>query len=189
VWLSFLPAGLATSTVTKKLTGIEAFYQHVDDCLRVGCLDDALAAYDVDFLCSADALYEMLDPESERNPFRAGRSRWCVYTIFILLLYQGLRRGELLSLPVDVIKSDLERKAPEPRHWMTVRYNEYEDEGNDPRYDAPSIKNAPSVRQIPVSKPTALLVGEYVASYRGRPDHSFLVNSQKNTPLSHSDIP
>jgi hypothetical protein len=64
---------------------------------------------------------------------------------------------------------------------MSVRYNEYED---DPRYSKPSIKNAPSVRQLPVSEVVALIVREYVSNYRGRASHSFLLNSQKSVPMS-----
>ena len=52
-----------------------------------------------------EALYEMLDPESSSNPFHGLVSRWRVYTIFILLLHQGLRREDLLSFPVYVIKT------------------------------------------------------------------------------------
>ena len=64
---------------------------------------------------------------------------------------------------------------------MSVRYNEYED---DPRYSKPSIKNAPSIRQLPVSEVVALIVREYVSNYRGRVCHSFLLNSQKSVPMS-----
>lgn len=75
-----------------------------------------------------EALYEMLDPESSSNPFVGAASRWRVYTIFMLLLHQGLRRGELLSFPVDVIKSAFDRKQQQVRYWMDVRYNQYENE-------------------------------------------------------------
>jgi integrase len=261
--MSFLPADLAPSTLGKKLSQIEAFYQHADEALGIGRLDDALAELDVDAICSAleayfltlrsrpitpateerwqaarqfvaqtsqritrgslarerhdalsgrlmqiellnahlhvgrrrrperirslpseivEALYEMLDPESSINPFAGVASRWRVYTIFMLLLHQGLRRGELLSFPVDVIKSGYDQNRQQVRYWMTVRYNEYQAE--DPRYSKPSIKNAPSIRQIPVSKTTALLIQEYATNYRGKPDHSFLINSQKQSPLS-----
>ena len=267
VWASFLPADLAPSTIGKKLSQLEAFYQHTDETLGTGRLDDALAKIDVDTTCSAleayfltlrsravtpateerwqaalqfvtetvqrlsrgsptrehhdalsgrlmqiellnahlhvgirrrperirslpseivEALYEMLDPESSINPFRDGVSRWRVYTIFMLLLHQGLRRGELLSFPVDVIKSGFDQNRQQVRYWMTVRYNEYQNE--DPRYSKPSIKNAPSIRQIPVSKTTALLVQEYATNYRGKPDHSFLINSQKQSPLSTEGV-
>jgi integrase len=106
--------------------------------------------------------------------------------IFMLLLHQGLRRGELLTFPVDVIKSGFDRNRQQVRYWMTVRFNEYED--NDPRYSRPSIKNASSIRQVPVSKTTALLIQEYAANYRGKPDHSFLINSQKQSPLSTEGV-
>jgi integrase len=267
VWASFLPADLAPSTIVRKLSQLEAFYQHADESQGLGALDDALADVDVDTICSAlegyflalrgrpvtpateerwqaalqfvtetvqrlsrgsltlehhhalsgrlmkielltahlhvgrrrrperirslpseivEALYEMLDPESSINPFRSAVSRWRVYTIFMLLLHQGLRRGELLNFPVDVIKSGFDRNRQQARYWMTVRYNEYQDD--DPRYSKPSIKNVPSIRQIPVSKTTALLVQEYAMNYRGKPDHSFLINSQKQSPLSTEGV-
>jgi integrase len=62
-----------------------------------------------------------------------------------------------------------------------VRLNPYE---VDPRTSRPSIKTSDSIRQIPVSEHTARLIQEYVANYRGKPNHSFLLNSQKNKPLS-----
>jgi integrase len=133
-----------------------------------------------------EALYEMLDPECPRNPFRGIASRWRVYTVFMLLLHQGLRRGELLGFPVDVVKRGSDRSLQKDRCWMTVRYNEYEED--DPRYSRPSIKTPTSVRHIPVSRPIAVLVEEYVVNYRGKTDHSFLMNSQKRLPLSTEAI-
>ncbi len=126
-------------------------------------------------------LYEVLDPESKSNPFQNMASRWRVYTLFVLLLHQGLRRGEVLVLPIDVIKSGFDRNQGKERFWMSIKYNEYED---DPRYSRPSIKNSSSVRQIPVSRMLAQMVQEYCSNYRGRADHSFLLNSQKGVPLS-----
>jgi len=108
-------------------------------------------------------LYETLDPECPANPFRGAASRWRVYTIFILLLHQGLRRSELLNFPADVIKSSFDRGLQQERFWMTVRYNDYED---DPRYSTPRIKNANSIRQLPVSQPIALFVQEYLRTTR-----------------------
>ncbi len=132
-----------------------------------------------------ETLYERLDPMSPSNPFPNGNSRWRVYLIFMLLLHQGLRRGELLALPLDGVKHSFFSKEQRDRCWLTVRYNAYED---DPRSSRPSIKNASSVRQIPVGEPIARLVDEYVGNYRGRPAHSFLLNSQKNRPLSTEGI-
>jgi integrase len=133
-----------------------------------------------------EALYEMLDPESPSNPFVGAASRWRVYTIFMLLLHQGLRRGELLTFPVDCIKSAFDRKQQRVRYWMDVRDNRYEDD--DTRYSTPSIKNASSIRQIPVSNPTALLVQEYVMNYRGKQHHSFLISSKNRRPLSTEGV-
>jgi integrase len=126
-------------------------------------------------------LYELLDPESSINPFRNAVSRWCVYVLFIFMLHQGLRRGELLAMPSDVIKSGFDRSRGKERYWMNVAYNEYDD---DPRYSKPGIKNAQSVRQLPVSSTVALIGQEYAQNYRGRTDHSFFLNSQKGNPLS-----
>ena len=128
-----------------------------------------------------DFLYELLDPESRTNPFQNEVSRWRVYVLFILLLHQGLRRGELLVLPADAVKGNFDRDLKKERFWMSVKYNEYED---DPRYSKPSIKNAPSIRQLPVSEVVAFIVREYVSNYRGRVSHSFLLNSQKSVPMS-----
>jgi integrase len=126
-------------------------------------------------------LYELLDPESKINPFQNAASRWRTYVLFIFMLHQGLRRGELLAMPVDVIKSGFDRGLGKERYWMNVAYNEYED---DPRYSKPGIKNAPSVRELPVSITIALVGQEYALNYRGRADHSFFLNSQKGNPLS-----
>ncbi len=134
---------------------------------------------------AVEALYELLDPESPTNPFRKGQSRWRIYILFILMLHQGLRRGEVLILPADVIKHGFDRSLQGERFWMTVKFNEYED---DPRFSKPSIKTASSIRQLPASPKIALLVQEYADSYRGRADHSFLINSQKNNPLSTEGV-
>jgi len=131
------------------------------------------------------ALYELLDPVSGSNPFRKGATRWRVYTAFVLMLHHGLRRGELLSLAADAIKSGFDAKLQRERHWLTVKYNPYED---DSRYSRPSIKTANSLRQLPIAEPTVAVVDEYATSYRGRPAHSFLMNSQKNRPLSTEAI-
>jgi integrase len=62
-----------------------------------------------------EALYEVLDPDSPKNPFREGTSRWRVYVIFMLLLHQGLRRGELLCLPADAVRNGFNESAQRDR--------------------------------------------------------------------------
>ncbi|WP_175786659.1 site-specific integrase [Burkholderia anthina] len=130
------------------------------------------------------ALYEMLDPESSQNPFVREKTRWRVFIAFVLMLHQGLRRGEVLLLPVDAIKSAYDHKQSRTRHWLNVQENEYEDADGDPRYSKPGIKTVHSIRQVPVSELTASLVQAYAGNYRGRPSHSFLLNSQADMPLS-----
>lgn len=133
-----------------------------------------------------EALYEMLDPTSTTNPFRDATSKWRAFIVFVLLLHQGLRRGELLILTVDTVKHAYETRQQRDRYWLSVTENPYED--SDQRYSTPSIKTVNSIRQIPVSEVTARLVQEYIENYRGRPVHSFLMNSQRGRPLSAESV-
>jgi integrase len=130
------------------------------------------------------ALYELLDPESSQNPFRREKTRWRLFIAFILLLHQGLRRGEMLLLPVDAIKSAYDTRQGRTRYWLNVEENGYGDPDGDPRYSKPGIKTAYSLRQVPVSELTAKLVQNYTENYRGRTSHSFLLTSQADNPLS-----
>ena len=131
-----------------------------------------------------EALYKMLDPESTHNPFPRESTRWRVFVTFILMLHLGLRRGEVLLLPVDAIKNAYDKRHLREMYWLNVRENEYEDTVIDSRYSKPSIKTVNSIRQIPVSEATTAIVEAYAQNYRGRPQHSFLMNSQSNMPLS-----
>ncbi|MEX3934591.1 tyrosine-type recombinase/integrase [Paraburkholderia phymatum] len=130
------------------------------------------------------ALYALLDPEGPQNPFLRMKTRWRVYVAFVLMLHQGLRRGEILLLPADAVKSAYDQKQNRTRYWLNVQENGYEDDDGDPRYSKPSIKTVHSVRQVPVSQLTATIVETYVENYRGRPDHPFLLNAQSNMPLA-----
>jgi integrase len=131
-----------------------------------------------------EALYEMLDPESNLNPFTRLHTRWRVFMTFTLLLRQGLRRGELLLLPCDVVKSAFDARQQRIRYWINIRDNEYEGSEHDPRHSKPAIKTSHSYRQLPVSEPTVQILDCYVENYRGRPQHSYLLNSPANSPLS-----
>ncbi|WP_109480594.1 site-specific integrase [Paraburkholderia sp. C35] len=133
---------------------------------------------------TVEALYLVLAPDSRQNPFAREQTRWRVFVAFVLMLHQGLRRGEALLLPADAVKSGYDRRQQRTRYWLNVQNNEYENAEADPRYSKPSIKNAHSVRQVPVSELTASIVQRYVDNYRGRPSHSYLLNSQFDTPLS-----
>lgn len=129
-------------------------------------------------------LYTKLDPESENNPFKRPRTVWTVYLVFIIILHQGLRSGELLLLQSNAIKSSFDSRINKYRYWLNVTYTK----DRDPRHSKPSIKTTSSVRQIPVSELVAKIIQTYVENYRGCPDHPFLLNSQWNTPLSHESI-
>ncbi len=133
-----------------------------------------------------EGLYEMLDPASATNPFRNDTSRWRAFIAFVLLLHQGLRRGELLILTADAIKHSFDSRLGRERYWLSVVENPYEE--TDRRYSTPSIKTAHSIRQLPVSEVTAKLVHGYVSNYRGKAPHSFLLNSQRAQPLSAESI-
>ncbi|MDO3569636.1 tyrosine-type recombinase/integrase, partial [Ralstonia pseudosolanacearum] len=133
-----------------------------------------------------EAMYALLDPESDTNPFKGVRTRWRVFTAFVLMLHQGLRRGELLLLNANAIKSGLDARQQRRRYWINVSEQGRVD--TDPRYSKPGIKTADSIRQVPVSELSANLVQCYVDNYRGRPDHPYLLNAQTNTPLSTESL-
>lgn len=134
------------------------------------------------------ALYDVLDPESSNNPFKQARTRWRVYVIFILMLHQGLRRGEVLLLATDSVKSAFDRKQGRQRHWLNVQENPYDKEVVDTRHSRPSIKTETSIRQIPVSDLVAGIIQTYTDNFRGKPEHPFLLNSQLDSPLSTESI-
>lgn len=133
-----------------------------------------------------EAMYATLDPESDTNPFKSARTRWRVFIAFVLMLHQGLRRGELLLLNANAIKSALDVRKQRRRYWLNVSEQGRVD--TDSRYSRPGIKTADSIRQIPVSELTANLVQCYVDNYRGRPEHPYLLNAQTNTPLSTESL-
>lgn len=129
------------------------------------------------------ALYEILDPSSASNPFSRQRTRWLAFLAFVLMLHQGLRRGEVLLLTADAVKEGFDERQRRLRSWLNVQESKYTS-NDDPRHSRPSIKSASSVRQLPVSDTISTLVQAYAENYRGKPNHPFLLNTQQNTPLS-----
>lgn len=129
------------------------------------------------------ALYEILDPSSTTNPFARQRTRWLAFLAFVLMLHQGLRRGEVLLLTADAVKDGFDERQRRLRFWLNVRESKYASD-DDPRHSKPSIKSPNSVRQLPVSDTISSMVQAYVENYRGKPNHPFLLNTQQNTPLS-----
>jgi len=134
------------------------------------------------------ALYELLDPNSSNNPFVRKATRWKIYVPFILMLHQGLRRGEALILPANSVKNAFDKRLNARRFWMNVDGVSDEDDLLDSRHSKPYLKNHNSRRQIPMSEFTARIVDTYASNFRGRPNHSFLLNSQWNRPLSHERL-
>ncbi|MFZ3127307.1 MAG: site-specific integrase [Rhodoferax sp.] len=127
---------------------------------------------------------EMLDavtPGSPRNPFKQEATQWRVYSLVTLLLFQGLRRGEALSLRAGFLKSERDPRTDAIRWRMSVRTNEAED---DPRASLPSIKTAQSIRTIPVTHQTAEGLLVYVENYRGKVNHGYFLSSMRGLPLS-----
>ncbi|MNN43204.1 hypothetical protein D3C81_1574290 [compost metagenome] len=118
---------------------------------------------------TVEVLYQILDPESKDNPFPRVQTRWRVYVAFILMLHQGLRRGEVLLLPADAIKSAFDEKLGRDRCWINVRENDYESAAQDPRYSKPSIKTKNSIRQIPTSETTGLVSAAFLSPARQLP--------------------
>jgi hypothetical protein len=76
----------------------------------------------------------------------------------MLMLHQGLRRGELLLLTADAIKNGFDHRQQRTRYWLNVQDNPYEGSDVDPRHSRPSVKTAHSIRQIPISDSIAAIV-------------------------------
>lgn len=128
-------------------------------------------------------LLEIVKPEASNNPFAEPETQWRVYALVCVLLLQGLRLGESLSLQADFLKSERDPRTDSLKHRMAVRTLEHED---DPRADKPSHKNEYAIRTIPVAAPTAQGLQTYQENYRGRVNHSFFLNSARGLPLSLS---
>lgn len=58
-----------------------------------------------------ESLYQILDPESDSNPFVRAHMRRRVFIVFVLMLHQGLRRGELLLKEICALIEDAENRV------------------------------------------------------------------------------
>lgn len=129
-------------------------------------------------------LTELLDavtPGSETNPFEYEGTQWRVYALVMLLLLQGLRVGEMASLPANFIRSEIDERSGKKRWYMSVRTDESED---DPRYSKPSIKTVDSIRTIPMTGLAASIVQTYLDNYRGKPNCIHFLVSMHKKPMS-----
>ena len=122
----------------------------------------------------------LLSPDSKANPFRTINLQWRNFTIALLLLHQGLRRGEIASLRADCLRHEYCPTSRTDIYWLNVRVSDL----IDIRTQKPKIKNVQSERQIPVSNSLAKVLNHYIINWRGRCKHGFLFDSSQGRPLS-----
>jgi integrase len=131
---------------------------------------------------------ELLDavaPGSATNPFEYEDTQWRVYTVVMLLFFQGLRVGEMASLPADFIRSEVDERTGKKRWYMTVKTDESED---DPRHSKPSLKTVDSIRTIPMTGQTAKIMQVYLDNYRGKPNYIHFLMSMHKKPMSMEGV-
>lgn len=178
-----------TSTKTTSLSNIESKLHRLDILygqLRIqrSRRPDILRSLPAEVV---SAIYDLMSPESSTNPFKRTHTRWNAFLAFVCMLHLGLRRGEVLLLPVNCVKSSFDQREARMRYWLNVKQTE-DDDRHDSRYNKPGIKTADSIRQIPLSETTAALIQAYVENYRGKPSHPFLFNSLWDSPLSQESL-
>ena len=127
----------------------------------------------------AEALDKIM-PGATGNPFSGEATQWRVFCLFVLMLYQGLRRGETLVLKADSLRWESD-PGGRRRWFLKVPFNQTE---ADPRAQAPSVKTVDSLRTLPVTETTAGIIQAYLENYRGKVNHSYLLSSRRNLPLS-----
>jgi len=123
-------------------------------------------------------LLDLVEPDSPTNPFDRADTQWRIYCMVLLMLYQGLRRGETLTLKADSLRSQRDDRTGQFRWLLHVSTNETE---GDPRADVPGIKTVNSIRTIPVTVTTASAIGK-VSRNRGRPAARILTDARCGQP-------
>lgn len=126
-------------------------------------------------------LLDAVTPGSPTNPFELEVTQWRMYCLVLLMLYQGLRRGEALTLKADSLQAQRDGRTGKFMWLLQVTTNESED---DPRADTPGIKTVDSIRTLPVTAVTATAIQAYLENYRGKVKHGFLVSSVRKRPMS-----
>ncbi|MES2580517.1 MAG: site-specific integrase [Pseudomonadota bacterium] len=122
-------------------------------------------------------ILEVVDPQSQENPWFDGHSKYRNELIILWLLSCGLRRGELLNIRI----SDLNFRA------STVVVVRRADDVNDPRANQPKVKTRG--REIPLSAGLLDKTNSYIMNHRsairGARLHDFLfVAGDTGNPLS-----
>lgn len=131
-------------------------------------------------------LYELISFASPRNPFRTARNMFRNWLMVMMFIHLGLRRGEMCLLKLDSFFDAIDGRTGKRRFWLNV--DETPEDEFDPRTDRPSLKTIYSKRQIPIAAEMAQAIRTYIRDYRGRGDHIFLFNSQKNRPIARNSI-
>ena len=131
--------------------------------------------------CVVNELLQIAHPESASNPFRDEATRWRNYVLLLLLLFEGLRRGEAVLLTPHSVKDGVDLTTGKKYHWVNVQVSEGLE---DPRYERPGIKTALSSRQIPLDQELVAVIDHYVDVHRLRQEHGFLFASNRGRPLS-----
>lgn len=125
-------------------------------------------------------MLEAAEPGSTTNPFESETTQWRMYCLVVLLLFQGLRRGEALVLRADSLTSQRDRTSGQFRWLLKVPLNT----DGDTRRQVPSIKTVDSIRTLPVTGVTANIIQTYLENHRGKANHSYLLSSMRQLPLS-----
>jgi len=178
--LSRITKGVASETRYRELSNKLARYEMLYSNLRTDRRRRAEPIRSLP-LSVRGPVRAMLTPGSPNNPFRRD-AQWRVFVIFEVLFSLGLRRAELLMLATDAVQHG---SGNLQTFWLDIKVNRYQ---VDPRYSKPSVKTHHSIRPVAVSQRLANLIQKYAANYRGRPNHSFLINSRINTPLSTEGV-
>jgi len=131
-----------------------------------------------------DDIFKISKPTSPSNPFRTLKGAWRNYVIVCLLYYQGLRRGELLNLTADCMKSEFDFNSQKQIYWLNVIENGL----IDTRTNKPRLKNKYSQRQIPLSVDMFNLLQQFTLNWRGKCSHGYLLSSNRGQPLSERSL-
>jgi integrase len=122
-------------------------------------------------------LRSVIKPGAKDNPFRKS-VQFRNYLIIELMLFAGLRRGELLKLKIIHLPTG-------PKVTLTVI--RVSDDPSDPRRHEPKVKTLG--REIPLSKDLAKALWEYVRKHRRKGAHQFVFTSHRGgAPLSGSGV-
>lgn len=122
-------------------------------------------------------LRNAIDPQSPKNPFKPA----CCFRnklIIDLLLHTGIRRGELLKLKIKHLPQGSKE---------TLTIERLPGDKSDPRRNEPQVKTLG--REIPLPKPFAKMLWEYVTNHRIKGNHQFLFTShRRGAPLNLSTV-